>query len=57
MKRLTIYISLLLCLNSIANAQIHINKEWQTSTGNPIGLEWSCSFTNSNNQLVTIGNS
>lgn len=37
-------------------AQTHVNREWETSNGNPLGLEWSSSITNSSNQLISVGN-
>ena len=40
-----------------AQAQTRVNKEWETSTGNPIGLQWSNSIMNVDNQVISIGNS
>jgi subtilisin family serine protease len=41
----------------MANAQTHINKEWETTSGNPMALDWTASLTNASNQLISIGNS
>jgi len=37
-------------------AQTYINKEWETTNGNPLGLQLTSSVTNSSNQLISVGN-
>jgi Subtilase family len=56
MKKLILVLLLLTKLTAL-QAQIHVNKEWANTSGNPLGLEWSNSITNANNQLITVGNS
>jgi uncharacterized delta-60 repeat protein len=50
-------IFLLCVVTNVSYSQILVNKEWEITNGNPLGLDWSSSITNSNNQLITVGNS
>jgi hypothetical protein len=56
MTQKIINIIFLLCIITITNAQTHVNKEWETISGNPLGLDWTSSITNSSNQLISVGN-
>jgi hypothetical protein len=37
-------------------SQIHINREWEIKNGNPISTDWTSSITNSNNEIILVGN-
>jgi len=54
----SIFLSIILLAATIFNlqAQTHINKERETINGNPLGLQWTSSITNSSNQLISVGN-
>ena len=57
MKNLTIISIIVLAITTFTmQAQTHINREWETFNGNPLGLQWTSSITNASNQLISVGN-
>lgn len=48
---------LFLLFSLLIYSQTFVNKEWEVNSGNPIGLEWSSSIVNNNNELIHVGNS
>jgi Subtilase family/Secretion system C-terminal sorting domain len=56
MKKIIINITILISIFCSASAQTKVNREWETSTGNPLALDWTNSIISSNDQLISIGN-
>jgi len=54
MKNLLTYVIIL--LPEMTYSQKYVNKEWSSLTGMPVKLEWNASITNSNDELLILGN-
>ncbi len=58
MYKIIINTLLVLCVvTNVSYAQTNVNKEWETTAGNPLGLNWTSSITNASNELISVGNS
>lgn len=52
-----VFTSLFLLVQILTFGQTYANKEWQVPSGNPLGLKWSSSITNSSSEIISVGNS
>jgi hypothetical protein len=55
-KKITFIITVILFCCNKSISQNLVNKVWNVQTGNPLGLQWSSSLINSDNQIITLGN-
>lgn len=56
LKKITFIFILVLTYNFKLIAQNLVNKVWSVQSGNPLGLQWSSSQINADNQIITLGN-